>query len=398
MSGESGSITRRDFIIRAAAASGAGLFACSHTSGPDPVTTELDHIIVVTMENRSFDHLLGWVSGADGRQNGLSYPDRNGVAQPTFHLTDPQGCSYGDPNHSFEGGRAEFNNGACNGWLIADGNDQSSIGYYVAADLPFLGRAAPAWTVLDRYFCAVMGPTYPNRLVMQAGQTDRLVNTDPLFAPSQLPSIFDRLTPAGLSGRNYGDAITTSRLWGTRYESIHRSLATFFTDAGNGTLPNVAYVDPNFVTEPNDSYHPPGDIRDGEAFVAKIYKSVTQSPQWKSSLLIITFDEWGGYYDHVPPPPAPLPDSEKSIGNDGMRGFRVPTILVSPFVKRGAVSSRIYDHASILRLIESRWSLQPLTIRDAQANNLADELDLQNPRLDAPAIEVTGAPFGHVCT
>jgi phospholipase C len=81
-----------------------------------------------------------------------------------------------------------------------------------------------------------------------------------------------------------------------------------------------------------------------------------------------------------------------------MRGFRVPTILVSPFVKRGAVSSRIYDHASILRLIESRWSLQPLTIRDAQANNLADELDLQNPRLDAPAIEVTGAPFGHVCT
>src|SRR6476619_5146075 len=198
MTRASASMNRRDFIIRAATASGAGILACHHTSEPDPVTTQLDHIIVVTMENRSFDHLLGWVSGADGRQGGLSYPDLDGALHSTFHLTDPQGCSYGDPNHSFEGGRTEYNKGACNGWLTTVGNDESSIGYYSAADLPFLGKAAPAWTVLDRYFCAVMGPTYPNRLVMQAGQTDRLENTDPLFTPSQLPSIWDRLAPAGV--------------------------------------------------------------------------------------------------------------------------------------------------------------------------------------------------------
>lgn len=350
------------------------------------------------MENRSFDHLLGWAPGVDGKQTGLTYLDRDGMSRSTFHLTSPQGCSYGDPDHSFEGGRTEYNDGACDGWLTTDGNDESTIGYYTAADLPFLSRAIPAWTVLDRYFCSFLGPTYPNRMIMQAGQTDRRSNIEGAIMPSQLPAIWDRLAAAGISGRNYGDAFRTAALWGARYVSVLQPLSAFFTDATNGTLPNVAYVDPNFLTEPNDSYHPPGDIRDGEAFVAKIYNAVIKSPQWKSTLLVITFDEWGGYYDHVAPPPGPFPDAEKLFENDGKRGFRVPTILVSPFAKRGAVSSKIYDHASILKLIESRWNLQPLTVRDAQANNLADELDLQNPLLDAPAIEVAGAPFGRVCT
>lgn len=381
-----------------AAATGAGLVACSHPSGPDPGTHQLDHIVIVTMENRSFDHLVGWAPGADGKQAGLTYRDSTGTSRSTFHLTSPQGCSYGDPNHSFEGGRTEYNNGACDGWLTTEGNDESAIGYYTGADLPFLSKAVPAWTVLDRYFCSFLGPTYPNRMIMQAGQTDRRTNIEGAIMPSQLPAIWDRLAAAGISGRNYGDAFRTALLWGNKYVSVLRPLTAFFTDAANGALPNVAYVDPNFLTEPNDSYHPPGDIRDGEAFVAKIYNAVIKSPQWKSTLLVITFDEWGGYYDHVAPPAGPFPDAEKVFENDGKRGFRVPTILVSPFAKRGAVSSKIYDHASILRLIESRWNLQPLTVRDAQANNLADELDLQNPQLDAAAIEVAGAPFGHVCT
>jgi phospholipase C len=387
------SISRRDFIIQAGAATGAAVLGCSHSSAP-PNDPSLDHIVIVTMENRSFDHLLGWLPGADGKRSGLSYLDRDGVAHSPSHLTDPQMCGFLDPAHSYEGGRSQFNNGACDGWLVTPGNDSYAIGYYDAADLPFLGKAAPAWMVLDRYFCPIMGPTYPNRIASIAGQTDRLSNTK---SDCTLPTIIDRLKGAGLSYVNYGDTQTTTSLWGLKYLSLIKPISAFLSDAANGSLPNVALVDPDILHEPSNSYHPPGDVRDGCAFLAKIYNAIIKSPQWKSTLLVLTFDEWGGFFDHVPPPLAPLPPSEAAIGNDGRRGFRIPTILVSPFVKRGAVSSKVYDHMSVLRLIESRWNLQPLTERDAQANNLMDELDLTNPRLDAAVIEVPGAPFGHQC-
>jgi phospholipase C len=392
-------ISRRDFVARAAAATGVGLLACSHTEDPTPDpsgpdASGLDHIVIVTMENRSFDHLLGWLPGADGKRTELSYRDKSGAAHSPFHLTDPQMCGFLDPNHAYDGGRSELNNGACDGWLTTPGNDLYTIGYYDAADLPFLGRAAPAWTVLDRYFCPILGPTYPNRIVSLAGQTDRLSNTREDCA---LPTIWDRLQSAGKTGLNYGDTITTTGLWGLKYLSRIRPMSEFFRDAANGSLPSVAYVDPDILNEPSDSYHPPGDVRDGDAFLARVYAAVTKGPLWSKTLLILTFDEWGGFFDHVPPTAAPLPAGEAAVGNDGMRGFRIPTILVSPFAKRGAVSSKLYDHASILRLIEWRWNLAPLTVRDAQANNLMDELDFTSPRLDAPAIDVPGAPFGHRC-
>lgn len=390
------SITRREFVGRVAVMTGAGVLGCSESSGPPPttITPSLDHIIVVTMENRSFDHLLGWLPGADGRQAGLSYPDRDGVSQPTHHLTQLHGCGFTDPNHSYQGGRAEYRDGACDGWLTAPGNDLHAIGYYVASDLPFLGQAAPRWTVLDRYFTPMMGPTYPNRMISLAGQTDRIDNSQ---VASTLPTIWDRLAAKNLTGRNYG-ALTSSHLWGFRYASLIKPIAQFYTDAAAGDLPNVAFVDPDLSTDFGGSYHPPDDIRNAEAFLGAVYRAVTTGPAWKSSLLIITFDEWGGFFDHVVPSVAPLPDGERAAGNvDGLRGFRVPTLLISPFVKRGHVSSRVYDHASVLRLIESRWELQPLTVRDAQANDLGDELDLANPVLAVPAIDVPAGPFVPPC-
>ena len=389
-------ITRRDFVIRAAAAAGVATLGCTDTNDPDPTDTpSLDHIIVVTMENRSFDHLLGWVPGADGRQAGLSYMDDSGAAHSTHHLTITSSCPFTSPNHSFDGGRQQYNNGACDGWLRTEGNDLYSIGYYLGTDLPFLGRAAAEWLVLDRYFCPLMGPTYPNRVISLAAETDRLDNTSDVAV---LPTIWDRLTPAGLTGKNYGSTFTSSILWGIRYASLIRPLAEFYSDAAAGTLPNVSFVDPDLSSDTTDSYHPPGDIRNGEAFLAAVYKAVTTGPQWKNSLLVITFDEWGGFYDHVPPPVGAVSQAERNLGiTDGLRGFRVPTVLVSPFVKRRSVSSRVYDHASVLRLIESRWNLQPLSVRDAQANNLMDEIDLTLALSAAPAIDYSAGPFSVSC-
>lgn len=286
-------ITRRDFVSRAALATSAFAIGCRESSLTDilPSAEQIDHIIVVTMENRSFDHLLGWVPGADGRQQGLSYTDRTGISHPTFRFPDSESCAYADPNHSYEGGRQEYNNGSCDGFLRAAGNDLYAIGYYISSDLPFLGKAAVEWLVLDRYFCPVMGPTYPNRLTSLAGTTDRLSNTQ---TASTLPTIWDRLSGASLTGKNYGSALTSSHLWGTKYLPLIRPIGELYSDAASGTLPNVAFVDPRVESDTGDSYHPPGDIRNGEAFLASVYKAITTSPLWGRSLLIITFDEWGG--------------------------------------------------------------------------------------------------------
>lgn len=378
---------------------GAGLLGCSDSTGsPAPSAPDdsgLEHVIIVTMENRSFDHLLGWLPTADGKQAGLSYSDRYNALRQTHHLTDFQGCGFADLSHSYAGGRTAYNNGGCDGWLRAGNNDDYAIGYYEAADLAFLGQAAPQWMVLDRYFAPFLGPTYPNRLIMQAGQTDRIENT---LVASTLPTIWDRLAAAGLSGRNYGSSLVSASLFGIRYTSLIRPIASFFSDAAAGTLPNVAFVDPDFSSDFSDSYHPPGDIRNGEALLGSIYRAVTTSPAWSSTLLIITFDEWGGFFDHVPPPPAPIPPGERDVGNlDGLRGFRVPTLLISPFARRRQTSSAVYDHASILRLIQWRWGLQPLTVRDTAANNLADELDFKAPQTNAPVIGVPAGPFGAPC-
>lgn len=394
-----GSVSRRDFLARIAVATGAGIIGCKNDgTSPDPGGGDnaLNNIVVVTMENRSFDHLLGWVPGADGKQPGLSYADRDGVSRATHHLTSLDGCGQADPNHSAEGGHVQYNNGACDGWLKAPGSDLAAIGYYSANDLSFLGQAAPQWLVLDRYFAPFLGPTYPNRIIAQAGQTDRVSNTRDV---STLPTIWDRLSSAGLKGANYGSSPSSVSFWGLKYSSISKSMSQFYTDAAGGTLPNVSFVDPDLSADFSNSYHPPGDIRNAEAFMGSIYKAVTTGPQWKSSLIVFTFDEWGGFYDHVPPTIAPLSQVERDAGNtDGLRGFRIPTVLVSPFVKRRAVSSKTYDHASVLRLIESRWNLSPLALRDAAANNLMDELDLTTSVTAAPVINIPVGPFGTACT
>lgn len=167
----------------------------------DPATSGIDHVVVIMMENRSFDHLLGWLDGADGRQAGLQYPDRKGRLQRTQLLAPNfQGCPHPDPDHSFPGGRVEYDGGACDGWLRAGMNDNYAIGYYRNRDLAFFGRAAPQWTAVDRYFAAIMAETFPNRIYQHAAQTDRLTDT---FDVSVLPTIWDRLAQHGLEGRYY---------------------------------------------------------------------------------------------------------------------------------------------------------------------------------------------------
>jgi phospholipase C len=370
-------LSRRRFLAGAAGAAVtvSGLDVVAARAGrselPPAGQSGIDHVVVVMMENRSFDHFLGWLPHADGRQKGLAYPDSSGKLVPTYPLApDFTGCGRQDPDHSYEGGRVEFADGRCDGWLRV--NDVYSIGYYTKQDLAFLGRAARDWTVCDRYFCPLLGPTFPNRIYQHAGATDRLSNT---FVLSTLPTIWDRLAQAGLQGRYYYGNLPFLGLWGAKYLPIVRRFPQFHADCAAGTLPQVAFVDPTFTLqgdEPgsNDD-HPHADIRAGESFLAQIYDAVTTSPNWERTLLVVNFDEWGGFFDHVPPDNAP--DVQPAYQR---RGFRVPALLISPFARRGGVSHEVFDHASVLRLIEWRWNLSPLSVRDATANNLASALAL----------------------
>ena len=392
-------VSRRRFLASSLAAVGSVALGCSDRALitdtgwfscdlPEPASSGIEHVIVVMMENRSFDHFAGWLPGADGRQAGLGYADAAGVVHETYPLApDFQGCGHRDPDHSYWGARVEYNGGACDGWLQV--NDVYSIGYYRREDLPFLGHAIPDWTSFDRYFCATMGPTYPNRFYQHAAQTDRLSNTSDLVT---LPTIWDRLASRGIRGRYYFGDLPFLALWGQKYLPIGGSLDSFYGDCAAGTLPPVAFVDPPVLGETTGTGaddHPFNDVRSGEAFLNQIYAAVTGGPAWSHTVLIINFDEWGGFFDHVPPPVAPVSDADRAAGGtDGLRGFRTPTVLISPFARRQHTSHVLYDHTSVLRLIEWRWGLPPLTVRDATANNLACELDFARADMEVPVYTV----------
>jgi phospholipase C len=404
------SMNRRTFLRSiAGAASAAALVGktseAEEAALPSPSSSKIEHIIVVMMENRSFDHLLGWLPGANGRQAGLHYLDKYGEAHWTNRLTTTVGCSHPDPDHSYAAGRGEYAHGRLDGWMWTGENDSFAIGYYEEADLPFYGALARNFTTLDNYFSSILGPTYPNRIFQYAAQTDRLSNSSTL---SKLQTIWDRLAEAKVSHRYYYSNIPFLTVWGTKYRGISALFSEFLKDAANGTLPAVSFVDPKFTIQDNgqgNDDHPHADLRAGEAFMGEVYRAVTHGPGWKNTVLIINRDEWGGFFDTVTPPRVIAPnDVDKDlVDGKALLGFRVPVFVVSPFTRGKTTTPRInsglYDHTSVLKLIEWRYGLRPLTRRDASSEigNLASALNFAEPEYSVPYLPVIKTPDPTAC-
>jgi phospholipase C len=423
------SLDRREFVKGALGASGIALLGGKlggaavgsalwdgprhHRVLPDPRRSGIKHVVLVMMENRSFDHILGWLPGADGRQAGLSYLGPDGQRHKTQHAQDLNGCGFADPDHSFAGGRVQYNGGKMNGFLLDTRNDSFAISYYKAADRPFMSSLARHYTTCDRYFCSILGPTFPNRIFQHAGQTDRLTNT---FTASQLPTIWDRLNkPGGPTGRYYYSDLPITALFGPKYQSISSNISQFFSDAASGHLPNVSYVDPSFVGEGNGTAnddHPFSDLRAGDAFLSKLFHAVSSGPGWANTVFIINYDEWGGFFDHVPPRRVTAGVSigqdphtgvdQDLVHNKVLTGFRVPCIVASPFTRTPSNSTSVthgfYDHTSVLKLIEWRWGLAPLSRRDAShastdPGNLAHALNFRSPNERVPRVIPVLGPF-----
>jgi phospholipase C len=402
-------LNRREFISATAAVAGGLALsgpAVSHASDgrlPDPEESGIDHVVVVMMENRSFDHYLGWVPGADGVQSGVRLLDAAGEAHESYDLAPNfQNCHFADPDHSYDGGRRQVNGGAMNGFLLTQpAGDTFSIGYYTADSLPFFKGCAEHWTICDRYFSGILASTTPNRLYMHAGQTDRLANS---VEVSTLPTVWDRMLGIGRSVAYYYVDVPYTAFWGDTYQwfSKNYSMQDLSADIAVGKLANLTFID-NVGTDAEEAFgisrddHPLADIRNGQAFLNEVYDILRSGPQWARTLIIINYDEWGGFYDHVPPPFAPVTPVEAAAGNDGRLGCRVPCVLIGPRARRNHVEHTQFDPNSILNFLAWRFGFEPLGAR-VTSNNLALALDFDSPPNPAtPAFEVPTGRFGGLC-
>lgn len=425
--------TRRDFLNAAAGAATLGLGGClgstsSCVTGPDgevecglPQSTEapFDTVVVLMMENRSFDHMLGWLPGANGRQQDLTYADEAGLLHATWPLApDFQGCQYQDPDHTWEGAAIQYADGRCDGFLKTrtDRNlppDLFPVSYYGQNDLPILATLAANYTTFDNYFCSMLGPTWENRLYQLTGTTqvgmDRIIDQFPT-TDAERPctiqtAIFDRIRSAGLTTAYYHHGEPMTGLFKSKkYDDITLSIDRFWEDASRGALANVVFVDPNYTDAAEDNgtsndYHHKGSVLVAEEFVARVYNALKDGRQWGRMVFVLNFDEHGGFFDHVPPPACeddtlqsgtgPFPDLKRL-------GFRVPAIAMGPFAPRKIETKGPYEHCSILKMIEWRWGLEPMTLRDRHAKNLADALDFRSWR-EAVTLPAFSAPPATVC-
>lgn len=408
-----GTLRRREFLTRTAMAAGSAslasalpaeqlLAAARKGKGglghlPRARNMPIDTVVVLMMENRSFDHYFGWHAKADGKNTGLSYPDVNGNPVATHRLTpDFQGCEFRDPDHGWEGGRHQWNGGKMDGFVTGneegDGSDEFAAGYYLEQDLGFIPHAADAFTLYDRWFCSIMASTYPNRHYQWGAQnggqkSNKLPPETDTPAGFTWETIFDRAQRKGLSVGYYNSDLPFSALYGARGIAWTRPIAQYYQQAADGTLPNICFVDPPFKDGgggdgTSADEHPHGDIRLGQAFMSDVVHAFMESPQYKRGVLFVNYDEWGGFFDHVRP--RFVPDDRQSgdlLENWGMTGFRVPGVAISPFTRKGGVSHLPVTHESILKLISYRWKLGHLNKRHRFASNIGRSFrwDRRNP-------------------
>jgi phospholipase C len=279
------------------------------------------------------------------------------------------------------------------GFMKTSTADVYAIGYYQEADNHFFPQFARHFTACDMYFPSILAPTFPNRIFQLCGQTDRLDDSDSLCG---YPTIFDHCTEAGVSCGYYYGNVPFLTLFPIDALLYSHSFSTFLSDCAKGTLPAVSFVDPRFtllLNTANDN-HPESDIRNGDAFIAEVYKAVATSPKWNSTVLVLNYDEWGGFFDHVPPPRALAPNYTDTDLVDGkaLLGCRCPCIVASPWTvgtpSNPTVDHTVFDHTSVLKMIESVFNVKPLAAREKSSDvgNLLAVINVSNSPHSAPVL------------
>jgi phospholipase C len=371
--------------------------------GTDQVP-EIEHIVVVMMENHSFDNILGLIGRGDGFTVGsdgnptASNPDGHGNLIHAFHM--PNECQTTGVRNDWTAGHEAFDGGTNQGFVTS--STPEAMGYFTKDDLPFTCGMASVFPIADRYFCSAIAQTDPNRRYLISGTSLGLINDT---FPTELPPngvIYEQFDKHGITWKDYYSDAPTLGVYlpyleeGNPVRNGVTKIDQFYIDAAAGNLPQYCLVEPNYD---ESSEEDPQDIQFGDQFIGKVVNAVMSSPNWPKTMLIWTYDEHGGYYDHVPPPAAIPPDDippnlqpGDPPGTFDQYGFRVPAGVVSPYAKKDFVSHTVYDHTSILKTVEEKWNLPALTRRDANASSLFDMVDVRSkpafltpPKLPAAA-------------
>lgn len=386
----------------------AGRESCAFTRGAFPWETigeehpigsdiPIRHWFILMQENRSFDSYFGTMPGVDGLPAGGAVNEAtDGTEVRSFHQTDY--CTE-DTHHGWSSGREQWNGGANDGFVRNnDPNGRRAMGYYDASDLPFYWDLYSTFAMSDHHFCSLIGPTWVNREYFLSGTSFGMTVNDPIPAdrrPADDFIIFNGLERAGVTWRIYHDSLPfvwgPYGAWGTSapVRAHIRDFSRFFTELESGDVADVTYLDPTWDfsdgVEATDE-HPHANIQQGQAWVREIMTRIMASPIWRDSAIILTYDEWGGFYDHVPPPEACVPDSFTPPGGGAFDrlGFRVPLVVVSPYSRPGYVSDRVTDLSSIARLLEARYLLPAMSGRDANAWPLLDMFDFSTRTFETP--------------
>ena len=437
-------------LLHGCGATGLNSIIPSGSSACGSKLTDIEHVVIFIQENRSFDHYFGSYRGVRGfadQSLAFQQPDSANSANPPigkllpFHLdtsTTNAACTH-DITHDWIPQHQSWNNGAMDGFansrLPINANDAVlTMGYYTRADLPFYYAAADAFTICDNYFCPVMGPSDPNRLYTVAASIDPDgKNGGPLLGTLGLSrsSFFGSLTyttmPEQLQARGiswkvysspdssilntiFSDNIlsyfknfqdTTSPLYQSAF--VPQFPPDFLADVASGNLPQVSWVLASLV----DSEHPPAPSLFGESTLSGILAALALNPaQWAKTVLFATYDENGGFFDHVPPvtappgtpgeyvtaPSVPDPTLVGSFPGPIGLGFRVPMLIISPFSRGGFVSSDLFDHTSILRFLETRFGAEVPNLsawRRATVGDLTSAFNFATPDQSIPSLPST---------
>jgi phospholipase C len=395
--------------------------AQSPLAGPQPshagpvlidaqAASRIKHVFVIMQENHTFDNYFGTYPGADGLPAGLSMPIdpavKAGATVAPYHLPALRSQ---DLDHSEISAKAAYNGGLMNGFIAAQQNrnlpGSLALGYYDESDLPLYWELANNYVLADHFFSSALGGSLANHQYWVAAKDSGKGESIPA-AGIQMTTVFDRLEAAGSSWKfyvkNYDPTLNFRHIDPTNPKDSQvawvplltipsvvddpaqmaniQDLANLYQDLAAGTAPSVSYI-----IQGGTSEHPPGQIANGQNATVGIITSIMRSSTWKDSAILLTWDDWGGWYDHVVPP---------QVDGDGY-GFRVPTLIISPYAKKGYILHDTADFTSILKFIERLHGLAPLTTRDEAATDLMSAFDFNQPARAAsqPAVAGTFPPL-----
>jgi phospholipase C len=328
-------------------------------------------------------------------------PDLHGHRVHARHASSP--CQLKKlPSQAWNASHQSYASGHNNGFVRASG--PVAMRFWDIHDLPFTYSLASHFPIGQRFFCSVLAQTYPNRRFFFTGTASGTIATDAttFSIPAANGTIWDRLDAHhvdwGIYYQNAPSWVIVPNSYSSARAPRQRKLDQFFTDTASGRLPQFTFLDPDYSTTSEEN---PQDIQVGEQLVAKVVRALTHAPTWKHTALFITYDEHGGYYDHVPPPAAIKPDSIAPMTKPGdapgaydRYGFRVPLIAVSPWAKKGYASNVTQDLTSLTAFIERKWNLPAMTFRDANAAPMTDYFDFRHAAFAKPPALAAAPPLG----